>query len=97
MGPAAPSPSPWEGPTAPGEVRNHSGETPSPALGVQGCWVGQAEPTGDTDTKALCSGMEEQHHQLHSTHKPGSAQLTLPRLVVAMRGLSRRSAWMQIL
>lgn len=34
---------------------------------------------------------------MYSTHKPGSAQLTLPRLVVAMRGLSRRSAWMQIL
>lgn len=42
------APSPWEGPRAPGEARNHSGRTPNPAPGVQGCWVGQAEPTGDT-------------------------------------------------
>lgn len=41
--------------------------------------------------------MQEQHYQVYSTHKPGSVQLTLPRLVVAIRGLSRRSAWMQIL
>lgn len=29
-----------------------TGGTPNPALGVQGCWVGQAEPTGDTSPSA---------------------------------------------
>lgn len=76
-------------------------------MGVQGL-LGRAGRThwghqslcrgGQRGTRALCSGMEEQHPQIYSTTNPlGSAQLTLPRLVVAIRGLSRRRAWMQIL